>query len=185
LDTITFFNQSAVALLAKAQRLFLGRDESDPFLGVRFDPEGPHLRFEPYGPGVWIELSPSTAFHPNQALHQIAHEVIHLLAPNRCPPTIMLEEGLAVWFSIFGPDFPDPGYKLLAMEHLYAENGPTNYRDALDLYNELLAVNLNAIVEFRTCYPNLASLTPKLICEVIPAIDAGLASRLCERRKMR
>src|SRR4051812_43529612 len=118
---LDFFNQSANALLTKAQQLFLKREEDDPLLGVRTDPGGPHLRFEPTGPGVWIELSPSAPDYRDQALHQIAHEVIHLLAPIRNPPAIMLEEGLAVWFSLHGPDFVNSGYKLQAIKYIYEE----------------------------------------------------------------
>jgi hypothetical protein len=179
------FNQYANALLSKAEHLFLKRDETFRFLGVRLDPEGPHLRFESNGLGVWIELSPSAKDDPDRALYQIAHEVIHLLAPNRAPPTIMLEEGLAVWFSIYGPDFPHPKYKLTAIRHLYAPNGPANYRDALDVYNELCAVNLDAVVALRTYELRLSSLTPNIIQKILPRIDANLACRLCERRQMR
>jgi hypothetical protein len=161
------------------------RDESDPFLGVRLDPGGPHLRFELVGPGVWIELSPSTLQYPDQALHQIAHEVIHLLAPERNPPAIMLEEGLAVWFSVFGPEFMSADYRQLAIDHVYGIDGSTNYRDALDLYKEALAVDPDVIVKLRTREPRLRLLKPDLIQEILPAIDPCLASRFCERRQMR
>jgi hypothetical protein len=181
-DQLAQFTQSANALLTKAQELFLKRDESDPFLGVRLDPEGPHLRFEPSGPGVWIELSPSTVQYPNQALHQIAHEVIHLLAPCREPPTVMLEEGLAVWFSIYGPEFPSADYRQLAIDDLYRIDGPVNYRDALELYKK---ADPDAIVKLRTREPRLHLLNPNLIQEVLPGTDPSLASRWCERRAMR
>jgi hypothetical protein len=48
---------------------------------------------------------------PDQALHQLAHEVIHLLAPHRSPPAVMLEEGLAVHFSVYAPTFISPTYR--------------------------------------------------------------------------
>jgi hypothetical protein len=180
------YYESAKVLLLKAEQLFLEREATEPFLGVRVDPKGPHLRFEPEGrPGVWVELSPSTLQYPDQALHQIAHEVIHLLAPTRCPPTIMLEEGLAVWFSLHGPAFSDARYKLEAITHIYAVGGPINYRDALDLYNELLAVDQNAVVALRGREPRLWSLKPSLIQETLRPIDPNLATRLCERREMR
>jgi hypothetical protein len=183
--TIDQYNKSAKALLLKAEQLFSKREEAEPFLGVRLHPDGPHLRFEFAGPGVWVELSPSTLQNSDQALHQIAHEAIHLLAPTRSPTTIMLEEGLAVWFSLHGPEFSDTRYQLAAITHIYAIGGPVNYRDALDLYNELLAVDRNAITTLRARESRLWSLTPNLIQEILPAIDANLASRLCERRQMR
>lgn len=182
---LPWMNAQAKALLAKAEQHFLSKEADFEYRGVRFDLEGPHIRFDFSGPGVWIELSPSAQFYPNQAQHQIAHEVIHLLAPNRSPPTIMLEEGLAVWFSVHGPDFVHDTYKAEVFAHLSSDEKAKNYRDALALYNELSSIDPEAIKNLRAREPKLHALSPNLIREVLPHVDADLAERLCERRKMR
>ena len=111
-------------LLAEAERLYGPRDATYRFAGVRFDPKGPHLRFSPTWDEIWIELSPSTMTYPDQALHQLAHEVIHLLAPDRSPPAVMLEEGLAVHFSVYAPTFISPTYRHDALKHLITRSSP-------------------------------------------------------------
>jgi hypothetical protein len=166
-------------LLAEAERLYGPRDATYRFAGVRFDPEGPHLRFSPTWDEVWIELSHSTMTYPDQALHQLAHEVIHLLAPNRSPPTVMLEEGLAVHFSVYAPTFISPTYRRDALKHLITT------LEALCVYNELVAIEPNAIVVLRQKEPKFHAMDPSFIMSMIPQVREELAERLCERRQMR
>jgi hypothetical protein len=78
--------EQALVLLAEAERLYGPRDATYRFAGVRFDPKGPRIQFSPTCDEIWIELSPSTNTYPDQALHQLAHEVSHLLAPHRSSP---------------------------------------------------------------------------------------------------
>lgn len=172
-------------LLAEAERLYGPRDATYRFAGVRFDPKGPHLRFSPTWDEIWIELSPSTMIYPDQALHQLAHEVIHLLAPNRSPPTVMLEEGLAVHFSVYAPTFISPTYRCDALKHLITTPEARNYLDALCVFNELVAIEPNAIVILRQKEPKFHAMDPSFIISVIPQVREELAERLCERRQMR
>src|SRR5687768_7876201 len=95
----------ALKLLERAEELYGERDTAFDFLGVNVDPDGPQISFIMQITGTWIGIDPTCLRLPDKARYQIAHEVVHLLAPNRHPPTIMLEEGLAVHFSIFEPDF--------------------------------------------------------------------------------
>jgi hypothetical protein len=177
--------EQALRLLAEAERLYGPRDATYRFAGVTFDPKGPHLRFSPTWDEVWIELSPSTMTYPDQALFQLAHEVIHLLAPNRSPPAVMLEEGLAVHFSVYAPTFISPTYRRDTLKHLITTPEAQNYLDALCLYNELVAIEPNAIVVLRQKEPKFHAMDPPFIMSMIPQVREELAERLCERRQMR
>jgi hypothetical protein len=138
--------EQALVLLAEAERLYGPRDATYRFAGVTFDPGGPNLWYSLTSDEIWIKLSPSTIIYPDQARHQLAHEVIHLLAPNRSPTTVMLEEGLAVHFSVYAPTFFTPTYRLDTLKHLSTSSEARNYLDALSVYNELVAIEPNAIV---------------------------------------
>ena len=177
--------EQALGLLAEAERLYGPRDATYRFAGVTFDPKGPHLRFTPTWDEIWIVLSPSTIIYPDQALHQLAHEVIHLLAPHRSPPAVMLEEGLAVHFSVYAPTFIPPTYRLDALKHLSTSPEGRNYLDALCVYNELVAIEPNAIVVLRQKEPKFHAMDPSFIMCMIPRVRPELAARLCERRQMR
>jgi hypothetical protein len=172
-------------LLAEAERLYGPRDATYRFAGVRFDPEGPRLRFSATWDEIWIELSPSTMIYQDQALHQLAHEVIHLLAPNRSPSTVMLEEGLAVHFSVYAPTFISPTYRRDALKYFITTPEARNYLDALCVYNELVAIEPNAIVVLRQKEPKFHAMDPSFIMSMIPQVREELAERLCERRQMR
>jgi hypothetical protein len=172
-------------LLAEAERLYGPRDATYRFAGVHPDRKGPRLRFSPTWDEVWIELSPSTMTYPDQALHQLAHEVIHLLTPDRSPPAVMLEEGLAVHFSVYAPTFISQTYRRDALKHLITAPEARNYLDALNVYNELVAVEPNAIVVLRQREPKFHAMDPSFIMSMIPRVREELAERLCERRQMR
>jgi hypothetical protein len=173
-------------LLAEAERLYGPRDATYRFAGVRLDPKGPRLWFSsPTSDEIWIELSPSTMSYPDQALHQLAHEVIHLVAPDRSPPAVMLEEGLAVHFSVYAPTFISPTYRRDALKYLITTPSARNYLDALCVYNELVAIEPNAIVVLRQKEPKFHAMDPSFIMSMIPQVREELAERLCERRQMR
>ena len=92
-------------LLTKAESLFGGRDPAFEFAGVAFSSEGPQTRFSPCGTRICLELSSAALLNPHELRYQGAHEVIHILAPSQSAP--MLEEGLAVWFAMNGPNYGD------------------------------------------------------------------------------
>jgi hypothetical protein len=175
----------ANSLLGEAEHKYLGRDQNYQFLGITYHQDGPHIRFTPDYRGMHIVLFPSTKQYPDQALHQVAHEVIHLLAPDRHPPAIMLEEGLATHFSIHAPQFQVPSYREEAPRHIMLEPSAKNFRDALYWFEQLTAIEPNAIVILRSAERNFYSMTPQLIQREIPKVSREFADRLCERRQMR
>ena len=169
-------------LLTKAESLFGRRDLAFEFAGVAFSPQGPQIRFSPCGTRICLELSSAALPHPQQLRYQGAHEVIHILAPSNSAP--MLEEGLAVWFAINGPNYGD-NYPDLALNHLQTEPSAKNYADALALYNDVELIERNCIARLREREPSFVKMTPDFIRSVLPARDEQLAKRCCERRSMR
>lgn len=166
-------------MLNRAETMFGKRASGWTFEGVELDANGPHLWFpDPLKQCVSIQLGQSVVEYPNQALYQLSHEVVHLLAPNREPPTIMIEEGLAVKFSLEVPSYAD-GY---VSDTMAAMN--QNYRDALTLANEVLAIVPDAVPRLRELEPYFHEWTPDFISQKIPEL-ADFADRMCERRQMR
>jgi hypothetical protein len=98
----------------------------------------------------------------------------------------MLEEGLAVWFSINGPLFLDPKYKARATNYIDTNVEAKPYREALQLYNEAQSFTASQCVrDVRKLDSNLQNVSPTLLLQACPLIPASLAERLCERVRLR
>ena len=69
--------------------------------------------------------------------------------------------------------------------HLITTPEARNYLDALCVYNELVAIEPNAIVVLRQKEPKFHAMDPSFIMSMIPQVGEELAERLCERRQMR
>jgi hypothetical protein len=145
----------AALVLLRAQELYLPRDEAFRFDGARAADCGPHIRFHLDGVGVGFELDRAALNDQHLAHYQVAHEIIHMLAPDRHETgAIMLEEGLATHFSIYGPDFENPGYRQTLIDWFHTPEAPTNYRDALAAFEKLNGTEPNAIILLRKKEPN-------------------------------
>lgn len=173
-------------LIARAEERFGARDYHWAIDdNVSFTSHGPNTRLS-YQPTciVSIELHEGCRFFPDQAMFQLAHEVVHTLAP--ClPPALMIEEASATEFSISEPSYFGPNYRQEARAHTLNTPGSENYRDALLLFEEFSAIYPDAIRQLRQREPYFVRFTPELIREVLPRIPIDLAKRACERRKMR
>lgn len=184
--TVDWLNRQANDLLAKAEAMYLTRDRAFRFDGVKLADCGPHVRFHLDGIGVGFELDRAVVGQPLLAHYQVAHEVIHMLAPDRCETGAkMLEEGLATYFSIYGPDFFDMSYRQTLLDWYQSSEVLPNYRDALTAYQQLIALEPNAIVLLREIEPNFYAMTYAQINSVVPQADDELIQLLLSRRKMR
>ena len=173
-------------LLSKAETMFGPRDTRFQFLGILIEDDGPRIRFNAHGGfGVYIALKSIASADEHMAIHQLSHEIIHLLAPERNPPAFMIEEGLAVWFSIHGPDYPNPSYRQKCIEYFKTETEAKNYKDALAIYEKIKEIEPEAIMKLRSKRANFFDMDAEFIRQTIPDIDAELADRAFERRPMR
>ena len=98
---------------------------------------------------------------------------------------MMLEEGIAVHFSIFVPEFCDPNYRTASLKHLVTNPNAKNYWDAFDLFNRLLAKEPNAIAILRSQRPHFFDMDSAFVMNTIAPAEKDLADKLCERRQMR
>jgi hypothetical protein len=172
-------------LLCAAESLFGPREPGWVFKGISFTSDGPNTFFPLGGPFVSIQLSQSAEGDWERALYQLAHEVVHLLAPHVPPPsTILLEEGVAVWFSLQAPGLPRH-YRRKAKRHIETKPESKSYCDALGLFNSLVAIEPSAITTLREAQPRFFEMTAGFIVDRLPSVPRELAERLCERRIMR
>lgn len=91
--------------LARAEALFGPRDPSWTPLGVEFsDQPAPQVWYPRFGSAdrfIAVQLTRSAARDETEALFQLAHEAVHVIAP--IGPDVVasrFEEGLATWFSL-------------------------------------------------------------------------------------
>lgn len=182
---IPWLKEQVLILLPEAEKLFGPRDQTWTFHEITFVANGPNTYLWEPLKTIDIQLSENSRNFPNQALYQAAHEVVHLLSPTSRGNAPMLEEGAATYFSIEAPTFPSALYREQARAYIQANEGAKNYRDALAVFNELLAIDGEAILKLRNVEPRFSKFTPELIQKLIPSVSDDLASRLCERRQMR
>lgn len=86
-------------MLQLAESLFGERDRSWTILGVEIGPDTAQLWYPKTGRRVIIRLHASAATDMDRACFQLAHETVHLLAPNGGGAANNLEEGVACYFA--------------------------------------------------------------------------------------
>lgn len=175
----------AALYLGRAEAQFGLRDQSWTFIGVGFHKNGPHIWFpEWHERWVQIQLNSNCQQSLDQALYQLAHEVIHLLSPNKHTPANMLEEGLAVKFSIEEPQFSSEQYRKNATDYILTDPSASQYGNAYRLVERLLQLRPNAIQRLRSIQPNFYAMTTELIQQVLD-VPHSLAESLALSQVMR
>ena len=86
-------------MLHLAEELFGPRDKSFTILGVEIGPDVPRLWYPGNRGSVVVQLAPSAVAGMSRACYQLAHEAVHLLAPNGGGSAVNLEEGVACYFA--------------------------------------------------------------------------------------
>jgi hypothetical protein len=166
--------------LGLAEAKYGPRDPSWTLLGLEFyDRNHPQLWFPGVQAGkkqIILQLSKNSAKHPERALFEMAHEVIHLLSPRIGPDTAsVFEEGLAVHFS---------------MEYLKAAGISKNpdelltdekYKKAYDHVKKLYASNPRAdecIRAARKRAGGFSEISAKGLQECFPGFEASVYDAL-------
>ena len=167
-------------LLQKVEEWLGPRDNSFTFLGIETNNENrPRLRrTSQYPKGVVIVLTRQAEFDLDEALFQLAHEVVHLISPFEEENRIVsfLEEGLA---SIFSVSFMSQNRGIDKRDSFNLE-GNELYRSAIELTSPLVQADPNFIKEIRnrtgkkisdfsegdlaTKFPNMDEDHIKLLC---------------------
>lgn len=151
-------------LLRDAERQYGPRDKNWTILGVEFCGEIPHLWYPGNIGNISIMLTDSARLDPKQAMFQLAHEVIHLLAPNGGGSANVIEEGIATAF---------------AHQNSTLISAKSSYQAAEEQVLQLLQADASAILKLRTLRPSFSDFTPEFIVEQVQ-IPVTLAVSLCE-----
>jgi hypothetical protein len=176
-DALPSLTRQFGLFLEEAEAQFGSRDRSFTILGIEFN-DGPNRLVYPntHHDQIVIQLSIEARYHRDQALFQLAHETVHVLAPVDVGTATVLEEGLATYFSLTAPQFADPTYAQRGEATL--TNKFQAYRDALEDVRALLSVDRKIIGHVRRANRLFASITAKRLREAAPHCSAEVTGRL-------
>ena len=138
-------------------------------MGVEFCDDRPRIWYPGNRGHVAIQLTDSARTDWKSALFQLAHEVIHLLAPLGHKGAFNIEEGLATRFSHIISARHALGYRSNIAAYLRAE------ADVI----ALLAIDPQAIRKIKEREISFNKMTSELLAEVSPNLPPDLAARLC------
>ena len=156
-------------LLRIAENTLGPRDASKTIYQPVFADDGPYIRNTPNLDGAFAELSRSAEANWPTAVHELAHETVHLLNPK---PGVgnWVSEGIAVAFSVY------------AQLHFKLEPQRINmqsYSRSLKLVSELPYGPLVAGRSIREDCGALNSATPGILETLFPSVDPQLLTQLC------
>jgi len=141
-------------MLEMAENLFGPRDMSWTILGseIRKDDTDPQNWFPGYPrrKDIVFQIAPSATNGAHFACYQLAHEIVHALAPTVGGKTLVLEEGVATWFAKHYVK------KALGVD-MYA--GSESYQKAECAVGKLLRRDSAAIRKLRSVQPSFGKMT--------------------------
>jgi hypothetical protein len=163
-------------LLSEAERRYGERDDGWTPLGIEFGGARPAIWYPgniktPELKHLIIKLSFNARHDPGRAMFQLAHEVIHLLAPTGGRHAPAFEEGLATIFS-------EEIAKKFGIQYRY--DGP-DYIYCKLITNEFLNLYSEAGIRLlRKRERSFHLFTPEILQTVFPSVPDKLAINLCE-----
>jgi hypothetical protein len=176
-DAFSSLTRQLGTLLERAETLFGPRDKAFTLLGIEFHAGPNRLSYPNAGRDqIIVELSMEATRNRDQALFQLAHETVHILAPVNVGATTVLEEGLATYFSLTAPHFVNPTYARRSEESLTGRFQP--YRDALDNVRALLFMDPTVVSRIRQANELFGSITVRRLREAAPHCPTEVATRL-------
>lgn len=160
-------------IMTEVSERFGPRDDRFFFIGWEFFGESPKLIFPSSGSRhVMIRLSMSASERWSTAVHELAHECVHLLCPIFGDQVSTLEEGVASWYSF---DF----YRRTT--GLGGGDVDTDYRPAHGAVMQLFAEAADGpqvIRRLREEYSCFSDITSEAILRAVPSFDPHLADFL-------
>lgn len=178
--TWTLASRMAQAL-REAEKRYGERDKSWTLLGVEFSKGKQPQVWYPYSQDnkkfIIIQLTEKASCDNKEALFQLSHEVIHLLAPaGGGVKTNVFEEGLAAYFSI--QYLKQQGIKV-SPEYIGASGYKNAYNDIAALYKSEAEAD-KRIEMIMLENSKLSELTEGQIMLAFPNVDKVVAARLVE-----
>ena len=162
-------------MLSKAEELYGRRDMDWTPIGVEFCAcNAPHIWFPGGRKHVAIRLTLRALNDWNEALWQLAHEIVHVLGPVE-GNTNNLEEGIATHFALSVPYYDTSRFRQSV------EQTASPYSSPLRDYEALLQIDSGVIKKLRKQQSYLSLVTANQILDVLPSGDPTLAARLVDR----
>ena len=156
--------------LHEAEQRFGPRDMTYTPLGIEFHGSQPQLWFPGNRRHVSVILTDAARSDPGEALFELAHETVHLLAPTGSSSAPIFEEGLATLFA------HEKSHEL----GLNKATSDPAYLHCEALVRELLTIRPDAVLAARQLQPSFAAMTPDVIKSVDNRVSDGLATALLE-----
>ena len=163
-------------MLYLAEDLFGSRDPSYTPLGIELASNGPRIWYagdcKENRKHIIIRLNLNVATDMLRACYQLAHETVHLLAPEgvrtQCGITNNLEEGVATYFSTY--------YMEKNMNQEVGYWKPTDeeqsYKDVLEKVTPLFEKDRYCIRKLRSEQPEFTKMTTEQISRAFPDLPA-------------
>lgn len=146
-------------MLAEIEAEYGPRDMSWTPIGIEFGPDTPQLWFPGNCRNIAIQLAMNAVWDNTLACYQLAHECVHLLAPDGRSSAPVLEEGLA---TVFSEDYVARYFQAISPTILHS------YVDAASKVRQLMALYPGAIKALREVEPCFKKMTPATF------VNAGL-----------
>jgi len=160
-------------ILLQAENRYGYRDKSYTILGVEFTTDdNPQVWYPQNCNHIIIQITTTCLADMNQAVFQVAHEVIHCLSPSGGRNANVLEEGLACYFSIEYTKMNGHGIQ---------SYGRPSYQEALTLVEQLLAIDKESIKKARLIQPILSLITKETLMSINSNITNELADKLTNK----
>jgi hypothetical protein len=168
----TYFGQ----MLSEAEELYGRRDMDWTPIGVEFFAcDVPHIWFPENRKQVCVRLTLGALQDLNEALWQLAQEIVHILGPIEGNAN-NLEEGLATHFALNISHYTDKNRVPLIRQKV--EQPASKYCSPLRDCEALLQIDPDIIKKLRRQQSYLSLVTTQQILHVLPCCDPTLAERL-------
>ncbi|CAK1737898.1 IrrE N-terminal-like domain-containing protein [Vibrio crassostreae] len=141
------------AMLIEVEGLYGERDKSWTFVGLEFEENGPQNWFPGNCGNIVIQLNTNAINDEVLAHYQLAHEVVHLLAPSGERGAPVIEEGLATMYS---ENYLSASYGITDYSKF---TNLDSYIEAARLVRELLAFDSDAIRKLRDIEPSFKEMS--------------------------
>jgi len=151
-EATNYITHSFLEIFNMAEDYFGKAEKEWSFIGIEFKDDGPYIMYYPNNK-ISIVLSTGCSNNFQQLFFQLSHETCHLLYPTGKKDANILNEGIAVCFSVVYDR-----YKF--KNSTYAINALTDkYREAYNLVSKLLAIDKDAIKKIRSVYSNISNIS--------------------------
>jgi hypothetical protein len=151
--------------LLMAEELFGKRDKTYTILGIDYAEEAQVCCPPPRrAKHLIVQISKECLLDREDAYFQLSHEVVHLISPTGKRDANNLEEGLAVYFSIYYMNYVFENYDGFWTQEVPYED----YRKAYEATKKLLELYKDAIKKLRKTQKVISKISKEQIMSLYP-----------------